>query len=280
MRSLFYGVAGTAAAAALVGCVAVTVPLVPGVAVTWRADLTPVAATIAKRLAPRLNQVLDHLRDKVLAAESTPMDPEDARRLITESEAKLVAILEDRAVVADLEADTEDLAPLRDYVRAAAAAARAELDEPRTAFLAPPGLALAVAREDARADLRWARRSDRPAGSGPLDLFLALIASFGERVDRSDLQTTLCAISRPPGGRFVLFPASAPDREREAFAAGTISNLWRGSYRYRVVMIDGPSLQEANLDLMNPERVTLDCAVEGGAVACREYSEIVPGCPT
>lgn len=282
MRNLVIRVGGAAVAVSIVGCLVVPIgggggsvvieserPVVSGAAAV---------AAFAAGLAPRLASVLDQLatRRRGLPPAASADFPEEARRLVEEGADAVLDILEDPRLTAGLEGGAGELAPLRDYVRAAETAALDELSESRSAFRPPLGPAPAVDR-GALADLRWAQNSDPPAGTGPVDRFLGALATFGSRARRSELRTTFCAL-RPTGGRFVLFPASARDRQDVIHPAGTLANVWRGTYRY-TVSIGKLSTLEANLDLMEPERLTLDCPVEGGTIACRHVPGLSLGCP-
>jgi hypothetical protein len=235
-------------------------------------------AAFAAGLAPRLALVVNLLegRHRALPPETSPDFPKEARQLVEEGEVRVLELLDDRELAAGLEGGTDELAPLRDYVRAAAAAALTELSEPRLTR-GTLGLAPAVAR-GVRSDPRQVQRRDQSAGV-VVERFLDAVSGLWRRADRSELRTSFCALSQPPRGRFVLYPASAEDRQDEVFAASTIANLWRGTYRYTVTL-GGETIRRENLNLMDPERLTLECSIERGEIACRTFDVRRPGCPS
>lgn len=265
------------ALAAAAGCLVVPVGTV-GVTVQSEPAVAAAAPVVAERLAERLGGALDDLlaRRGALPALRGPLFRPAARELIAQTERELLAALADPDLLAGLEVDGSHLAPLRDYVSLEAEAALAAIGKAGDAqglVLARPALRLAV-RSTSDSGGRgaapvFAQLSRRPVDEkSALDRFFGAILSLRRRAGAGDLQTTLCVVSRPKGGEFEVFPASAQDRARRITSVGRLANLWRGTYSFTVHLDPADDITGINLDLLNPPSLTLEC--RAGQSACSE----------
>lgn len=259
------GIRGLAAAGVLCvawGCLVIPVGRTT-TTTTVRIEVQERAAVLAATLAPRLAE-LERWYERQIPGMST--NPRRASRVLQRTESRLLDIL-----------DAPELAPMRDLVQYELEAAQGAVRQAAGATDAPGRI---------HGDVRLAQS---PPSGGKLSRAIRLVESLinvlRRRAEGNDLLVDVCFLSEPDAASVALHPVIDPQDVRETRTQGTIPNVWRGRYSYRVQL---GGFQEASCsepcgsDLLQPLTPLFDCDLEliGAAEVskCEEQDRIDPDC--
>ena len=230
---------------------------------TVRIEVQERAAVLAATLAPRLAE-LERWYERQIPGMST--NPRRASRVLQRTESRLLDIL-----------DAPELAPMRDLVQYELAAAQGAVRQAAEA---------AAARGRIHGDVRLAQSS--PSGgslSRAIRFVGSLIDLLRRRAESNDLLVDVCFLSEPEGASVALHPVIDPQDVRETRTQGTIPNVWRGRYSYRVQLRgfqEASCLEPCGADLLQPLTPLVECDLDPISASadsgCEEQDRNDPAC--
>lgn len=226
-----------------------------GSQVQVRVEAEERARAVAAAIAPGLATLVEDFEGRRQAMAG---DPEEAARVVGQTEDELLALLE-----------APELAPLRDLVRHRLEGALEELRDLRAEARRPGTPAYRLAGLSASGGPpRWTGE-EAGAEASTLGLVvnrvLELLRTLRSRAEQNQLLVDVCFVSRPDGAAATLFRGAEPEEVETTSTPGVIPYVWRGRYSYQVEL-PGHRTAECSLPcgigLLHPRRPLLDCDLD------------------